>query len=415
MHAVTFYEIDVDAQYQKECRKDYEDLRCLDGDLRSGANCLQVPPFPQPFSRLGMLALASSRDVEEQHRAEFERYLQAVERSGTEARLALERHLTESDAGGLPSEIDKAVVGHSVHVESVQRLGNSAWYNIIVMRITRWRCYKRYSEFKVFDKRLRQHIQKLPALPGAGLVGLRHKMDMQGFEEKRQSGLQDYLEACTQFADGRPVLEFLWPNALPDALSVSVSDTTSYGSMLVDSGLSPSTSRASSPSKAAQLRDNATFRQAQDASSLGLEVPGSPSRWPKAAAHRAGASAKSVTFTVNPGQRAWREEAAPCDRSVGERVNVGPPFSQKAVIRFIGSTQFQYGTWLGLELDTPSGKNDGAVQGIRYFRCKPQHGLFVQPACVKPEHTRRRARGVLRRLGRICDTCCNRNEAREVV
>lgn len=34
------------------------------------------------------------------------------------------------------------------------------------------------------------------------------------------------------------------------------------------------------------------------------------------------------------------------------------------------------GIWYGIELDDPKGKNDGSVQGIQYFVCPPNHGMF---------------------------------------
>lgn len=62
---------------------------------------------------------------------------------------------------------------------------------------------------------------------------------------------------------------------------------------------------------------------------------------------------------------------------VGESVQIRP-YNTSGVIAFIGGTHFQGGTWIGVELDTPTGKNDGTVQGIQYFNCKQKHGIFVR-------------------------------------
>ncbi|XP_059615562.1 kinesin-like protein KIF13A isoform X9 [Phlebotomus argentipes] len=62
---------------------------------------------------------------------------------------------------------------------------------------------------------------------------------------------------------------------------------------------------------------------------------------------------------------------------VGESVLIRP-YNTSGVISFVGGTHFQGGTWVGVELDTPTGKNDGTVQGITYFTCKPKHGIFVR-------------------------------------
>ena len=40
---------------------------------------------------------------------------------------------------------------------------------------------------------------------------------------------------------------------------------------------------------------------------------------------------------------------------------------------------FSLGTWIGLELISENGKNDGSIQGIRYFECEKKHGIFVRP------------------------------------
>ncbi|MCJ1467293.1 hypothetical protein MMC07_005917 [Pseudocyphellaria aurata] len=66
------------------------------------------------------------------------------------------------------------------------------------------------------------------------------------------------------------------------------------------------------------------------------------------------------------------------DFQIGQTVAL--PDGRIARVHFIGITQFASGDWLGVELDDASGKNDGAVQGQRYFDCEPGHGMFVRPA-----------------------------------
>lgn len=52
---------------------------------------------------------------------------------------------------------------------------------------------------------------------------------------------------------------------------------------------------------------------------------------------------------------------------------------RKATVRFAGQTSFQVGEWIGVELDEKTGKNDGSVQGQRYFDCPAGYGMFVKP------------------------------------
>jgi hypothetical protein len=57
--------------------------------------------------------------------------------------------------------------------------------------------------------------------------------------------------------------------------------------------------------------------------------------------------------------------------------------SSQAVVRFIGETKFAPGKWIGVELDQPTGKNNGSVQEHCYFKCPNKYGLFVREECIK--------------------------------
>ncbi|EEC11755.1 hypothetical protein IscW_ISCW009780 [Ixodes scapularis] len=74
------------------------------------------------------------------------------------------------------------------------------------------------------------------------------------------------------------------------------------------------------------------------------------------------------------------EETSDLDSLVD--LNTSLSRSSTGVIRYIGPVHFEEGTWLGVELRSANGRNDGSVQGRRYFTCKPNHGLIVRPSKV---------------------------------
>ncbi|KAH8871857.1 CAP-Gly domain-containing linker protein 3 [Schistosoma japonicum] len=69
--------------------------------------------------------------------------------------------------------------------------------------------------------------------------------------------------------------------------------------------------------------------------------------------------------------------------AVGDVVYVGSGTQRVGKIEFIGETQFANGEWIGVNLFTPCGKNDGCVDGVTYFVCKPLHGIFSKRVNVR--------------------------------
>ncbi|KAL0782827.1 hypothetical protein CaCOL14_000733 [Colletotrichum acutatum] len=66
--------------------------------------------------------------------------------------------------------------------------------------------------------------------------------------------------------------------------------------------------------------------------------------------------------------------------AVGQTVRLSD--GRTGIVRFAGGTHFASGDWVGIELEDDSGKNDGSVQGERYFDCALGHGMFVRPTTL---------------------------------
>ena len=87
--------------------------------------------------------------------------------------------------------------------------------------------------------------------------------------------------------------------------------------------------------------------------------------------------AKRTPVPLTPTRHAQPPPPGDSQLRLGDRVVIDGVKS--GVVAFIGPTQFAKGPWIGIQLDKPEGKNDGSVNGVQYFECPPQHGVFTRP------------------------------------
>jgi dynactin complex subunit len=55
---------------------------------------------------------------------------------------------------------------------------------------------------------------------------------------------------------------------------------------------------------------------------------------------------------------------------------------RRGIVKYIGLVSFAPGQWAGVRLLLPTGRNDGSVDGRRYFTCDPNYGCFVRLATL---------------------------------
>ena len=58
-------------------------------------------------------------------------------------------------------------------------------------------------------------------------------------------------------------------------------------------------------------------------------------------------------------------------------------------------------TQVGVELDRPKGLNSGSVKGREYFKCAPNHGLFVRASKTEPYSREKQAANAIQGAARI--------------
>ncbi|XP_023043832.2 dynactin subunit 1 isoform X5 [Piliocolobus tephrosceles] len=91
---------------------------------------------------------------------------------------------------------------------------------------------------------------------------------------------------------------------------------------------------------------------------------------------------EDVICHLTPSGSRMSAEASARPLRVGSRVEVIGK-GHRGTVAYVGATLFATGKWVGVILDEAKGKNDGTVQGRKYFTCDEGHGIFVRQSQIQ--------------------------------
>ncbi|XP_056659583.1 dynactin subunit 1 isoform X7 [Monodelphis domestica] len=94
------------------------------------------------------------------------------------------------------------------------------------------------------------------------------------------------------------------------------------------------------------------------------------------------AQSKRHVYSRTPSGSRMSTETSSRPLRVGSRVEVIGK-GHRGTVAYVGATLFATGKWVGVILDEARGKNDGTVQGRKYFTCEEGHGIFVRQSQIQ--------------------------------
>ncbi|XP_024082800.1 kinesin-like protein KIF13A isoform X2 [Cimex lectularius] len=206
---------------------------------------------------------------------------------------------------------------------------------------------------------------------------------------QQKEGAKENKNLCTKVEN--EVLKSISQSSSSKSSSDDVSNNSGENEMTLSTGLPPGkiVRRKKSASRSSQNR--ASFPQtrsyiAESKAALRLEQKLSE------LAINNGDSQSSDNHTEDETDHVVKETPVPEWVCLGESVQIRP-YNSTGVIAYIGPTEFASGTWVGVDLDAPTGKNDGTVQGVKYFEARHKHGIFVRADKLIQDRRGRAMRG----------------------
>ncbi|KAG0330039.1 CAP-Gly domain-containing linker protein 4 [Dissophora globulifera] len=217
--------------------------------------------------------------------------------------------------------------------------------------------------------------------PSSSRLGMHADVSAASLNHSNLPGLHSTItNSSQQFSrpasySGMSPLSISNPN-LPSASSSSPSPTTPVSQSRAPSG-SPSGSRPALTASRLSAAQGAVNGNGGNAPARASQMKQPLFQRPQGTAI---ASAVKNPLAVMPGTQAITPPSLD-NFEIGDRVIV-ESMDISGYLRFLGPAEFKSGTWAGIELDTPTGKNDGSVGGVVYFHCRPKYGIFVLAAKV---------------------------------